>query len=122
MNKCASQVGSSSPRTEVLKNRTHLLLSPWLSAPGLYLIHGYFNTGKTLLALGISFAVASGEGFLKWSAGSPGRVLFVDNEWGTHNLQIQVRAVLADINVEDKLPIEFISPDLPYGVSGHAKL
>ena len=99
-------------------NSRACLLSPWLSAPGLYLTHGYPNTGKTHLALGISCAVASGSKFLKWSAGTPGRVLFVDNELGKVNLRAILTDCKSSMDVEDKsLPIRFMSPVIPYGGS-----
>jgi putative DNA primase/helicase len=85
-----------------MNSRTCLLLSPWLSAPGLYLIHGYSGTGKTLLALEIACAVASGSKFLKWSAGQPAKVLFVNGEQRGGDLQDYLRAILTDMNLENK--------------------
>jgi archaellum biogenesis ATPase FlaH len=88
-------------------NSRACLLSPWLFSPGLYLIHGYFGTGKTLLALKIACAVASGSK----------NVLFVNGELWVKDLQNQLKAVLADMNIKDKsLPLWFISSDLPYGI------
>jgi len=86
-------------------SETSCLLRPWLSAPGLYLIHGYFGTGKTLLALKIACAVASGSK----------NVLFVNGELWVKDLQDQLKAVLADMNLKESLPIWIISSDLPYG-------
>lgn len=83
-------------------NSRTFLLSPWLSAPGLYLIHGYFGTGKTLLALKVACAVASGSKFLKWSASQPAKVLFVNGEQRGGDLQDYLRAVLTDMNFENK--------------------
>ena len=92
------------------------IMSQRLSAPGLYLIHGHFNTGETFLALKIACAVASGSKFLKWSASKPAKVLYVNGEQRGGDLQDYLRAILTDMNLENKsLPMWIMSSDLPYG-------
>ena len=98
-------------------NSRTFLLSPWLFSPGLYLIHGLSNSGKTFLALGVACAVASGSKFLEWSASKPAKVLFVNGELRGYDLQAQLKAILADMNmnIEGKsLPLWFVGSDLPY--------
>lgn len=56
------------------------LLAPWLAAKGLAMIFAPRGVGKTHLALGVSYAVASGGPFLKWRADKPRRVLLLDGE------------------------------------------
>jgi hypothetical protein len=56
------------------------LLAPWLAAKGLAMIFAPRGVGKTHLALGVSYAVASGGAFLKWRAEKPRRVLLLDGE------------------------------------------
>ena len=97
-------------RRKAIMNSRACLLRPWLFSPGIYLIHGYFGTGKTLLALKIACAVASGSKFLKWSASKPANVLFVNGEQSAFDLQTLVKAILADMNLENKsLPMWFIT-------------
>src|SRR5687768_16083949 len=43
------------------------LLAPWLPLQGLAMIHAPRGIGKTHLALGTAWAVASGGGFLRWT-------------------------------------------------------
>ena len=98
-------------------NSRACLLSPWLFSPGIYLIQGYFNTGKTLPALGIACAVASGSKFLRWNANKPANVLFVNGEQSAFDLQTLVKAILTDMNIKNKsLPLWFITSDLPYEI------
>jgi hypothetical protein len=58
------------------------LLSPWLASDTAALVYGPPGIGKSFLALGIAWAVASGESFLGWQAPRPRRVLYVDGEMG----------------------------------------
>src|SRR6185312_3823745 len=58
------------------------LLPPWLSSDTAALVYGPSGIGKSFLALGIAWAVASGGSFLGWQAPQPRRVLYVDGEMG----------------------------------------
>ena len=42
------------------------LLAPWLPMAGLAMIHAPRGIGKTHIALGTAWAVATGSGFLRW--------------------------------------------------------
>jgi hypothetical protein len=98
-------------------NSRACLLSPWLSAPGLYLIHGYADAGKTLFALELACAVASGSRLLTWSASKPANVLFVNGELPDSICKPSVKAILTGMNIKNKsLPLWFISSDLPYEI------
>jgi RecA-family ATPase len=44
------------------------------------MLYGQRGLGKTHVALGIAYAVASGGAFLRWRAPVPRRVLYVDGE------------------------------------------
>jgi putative DNA primase/helicase len=57
-----------------------MLLNPILPEKGLAMVYGPRGMGKTLLALSIGYAVASGGKALCWSAPEPRRVLYVDGE------------------------------------------
>jgi hypothetical protein len=58
------------------------LLPPWLASDTAALVYGPPGIGKSFLALGIAWAVASGGSFLGWRPPRPGRVLYVDGEMG----------------------------------------
>ncbi len=56
------------------------LLEPWLPYKGSALIYAAAGVGKTLFTLNVAYALCSGGNFLKYSAPSPKRVLYVDGE------------------------------------------
>ncbi|MBS0524713.1 MAG: AAA family ATPase [Proteobacteria bacterium] len=62
------------------------LLPPWLASDTRALVYGPPGIGKSFLALGIAWAVASGGSFLGWRAPRPRRVLYVDGEMGAAEL------------------------------------
>jgi len=88
------------------------LLSPWLPAQGLVMIHAYRGTGKTHVALGIGVAVASGGMFLKWSAPSPAGVLLLDGEMSARVLQERLAEIIHNCKVAPSAPLRIITPDL----------
>ncbi len=56
------------------------ILTPLLSSPNLALLYGPRGIGKSYLALGIAWATAAGDSFLKWQANRLRKVLYVDGE------------------------------------------
>src|SRR3954470_6143335 len=72
-----------------------LLLDPWLPTQGLAMIHSARGIGKTHLALGIAYAVASGGPLLGWTAPEPRRVLYLDGEMPAATMQRRVAAIVA---------------------------
>jgi len=63
------------------------LLTPWLASDTAALVYGPPGIGKSFLALGVAWAVASGESFLGWRSPRPRRVLYVDGEMGAAELR-----------------------------------
>jgi hypothetical protein len=57
-----------------------MVLDPIIPEKGLAMLYGMRGTGKTHVALGIAYAVATGSTFLRWQAPRPGRVLLIDGE------------------------------------------
>jgi RecA-family ATPase len=55
-----------------------LILAPIIMTQSLSMIHAWRGVGKTHVALGIAYAVASGGEFLRWKAPVPRKVLYLD--------------------------------------------
>src|SRR5215470_7377444 len=55
-----------------------MVLDPIIPEKGLVMIYAARGTGKTHVALGIAYAVATGTSFLRWQAERPRRVLLID--------------------------------------------
>lgn len=70
-----------------------LMLAPWLQRQGLAMVHGYRGFGKTLMAHGSAWAIATGGGFWKWNAPEPRKVLILDGEMPAADLQVRLRNI-----------------------------
>jgi len=57
-----------------------MVLEPIIPEKGLVMLYGARGVGKTRVAHGIGYAVATGSGFLRWQAPKPRRVLLIDGE------------------------------------------
>jgi RecA-family ATPase len=73
-----------------------LILSPWLSSQSLNMIYSWRGVGKTHVALGIAYAVASGGSFLGWKADKPQGVLYIDGEMSGIILQERLKKIVAN--------------------------
>jgi hypothetical protein len=90
-----------------------MLLNPIIPSQSLAMLYSWRGVGKTYVALGIAYAVASGGKFLRWQATKPQRVLYVDGELPGSTLQARVAAMIAGADVA--APPEnlcFLTPDL----------
>jgi putative DNA primase/helicase len=87
-----------------------LLLAPWLPMSGLAMIHAPRGIGKTHVALGTAWAVATGRGFLRWKnpddVGAR-HVLVLDGEMPAALLQERLRRVVGASEYEPPEP-EFL--------------
>jgi len=94
--------------------KREMLLSPCLPTQGLALLYAKRGVGKTHIALGISYAVASGGSFLRWNAPVCKKVLYIDGEMPAVLMQERLNKIFsAEIN--NKPPagfLNFITPDL----------
>ena len=89
------------------------ILAPWLLTQSLNMAYAWRGIGKTHVALGIAFATASGGSFLKWKAGRPRRVLFLDGEMPAASMQERLKGLIA--STDDDFDPEFfrlVTPDL----------
>ncbi len=95
------------------------LLAPWLPERGLTMVYAPRGVGKTWLALGAAYAVASGGRFLTFTAPAPRPVLYLDGEMPA--VSVQERLAQIDAASESKPPtadhLRFIAADLhPDGI------
>jgi hypothetical protein len=67
-----------------------LILDPLFASDSIVLLYGPPGVGKSFVALGIAWAVASGGSFLGWRAPRPRRVLYVDGEMGSADMRERV--------------------------------
>lgn len=79
------------------------ILSPVIMRQSLTMIHAWRGVGKTHVALGIAYAVASGGSFLRWGAERPHKVVYLDGEMPAVALQERMARI---VKAADKEPPE----------------
>jgi putative DNA primase/helicase len=89
------QVISARELIDTPVEQRRFLVEPWLPEKGVALIYARPGFGKTLLALGVSYAVATGSTFLQWKAPEPRRVLYLDGEMSRASMQGRIAAIEA---------------------------
>lgn len=93
------------------------LLHPWLNSQDLAMIFAGRGVGKTHLAMAISYAVATGGTFARWTAPRPAKVLYLDGELPGAVLQARLAMHLPD-NEPQPGYFKAFTPDLlPEGVA-----
>ena len=89
------------------------MLSPWLLNQSLAMIHSWRGTGKTHVALGIAYAIASGGQFLNWKSTAAKKVLLVDGEMPGAALQVRLAAIIASSETEAEAGmLRIVTPDI----------
>ena len=90
-----------------------MLLAPFLPSQGLVLIFAKRGVGKTHIALGVAYAVATGGEFLRWNAPTAKKVLYIDGEMPASLMQERLQKIVA---MSDTHPKEgfftLLTPDL----------
>lgn len=94
------------------------LLSPWLQSQSLSMIYAPRGIGKTHVALGVAFALATGGEFLQWKAAKPVPVLYLDGEMPGADLKARLAQIVAGSGMgEAPDALQFMTPDLqPDGI------
>jgi hypothetical protein len=94
-----------------------MILAPWLPTQGLAMVYSARGIGKTHLALGIAYAVASGGGLLGWAAPSPRKVIYLDGEMPAAAMQRRLAAIVAGFEAEPPEPdyLQMLSADIIAG-------
>ena len=91
-----------------------MLLSPFLPTQGICLLYAKRGVGKTHVALGIAYAVATGGSFLKWTAPVAKRVLYIDGEMPAASMQERLNRISKSAGKQPPDPsfLQLITPDL----------
>lgn len=95
------------------------ILAPIFLTQSLSMVHAYRGIGKTHVALGIAYAVASGGTFLKWTAPKPRHVLYLDGEMPASGIQERLATIADRSDAEPPSPdyLQILTPDLqPLGI------
>jgi putative DNA primase/helicase len=81
------------------------------------MVHAGRGIGKTHLALGIGYAVATGTSLLGWTAPQARRVIYLDGEMPATAMQRRIAAIVAGVDGEPPDPgyLQFLSADLTTG-------
>ena len=95
-----------------------MVLDPIIPEKGLVMLYAVRGTGKTHVALGIAYAVATGGSFLKWQAPQPRRVLLVDGEMPASALRERLHGIAAAGGEAPDL-LEVLAGDLVDGGIGN---
>lgn len=99
--------------TRDIPPREHVL-APILPTQGLAMMYAPRGVGKTQVALGIAYAVASGGRFLQWSAPTARRVLYLDGEMPLVAMQERLARIVTDATAEPPAPdyLRLVNPDM----------
>lgn len=99
--------------TQLELRKPEPLLTPWLYCQNLSMVYAWRGVGKTHVALGIAFAVASGGQFLNWIAPTPRHVLYLDGEMPASTIQERLRGLVLSSNEDfDPENLRILTPDL----------
>lgn len=81
------------------------IIKPFLKERGLAEIYARSGIGKTTFALSLATAMALGKSFQKWDIIQPWKVLYIDGEMSTDEMQerIAAAAVYFDSNIPENL-------------------
>lgn len=100
------------------------MLSPFLPTQGLALLYAKRGVGKTHIAMGIAYAVATGTAFLKWSAPISRKVVYIDGEMPAVTMQERFRKIVNSKTCPPPLEgfLRLITPDLQEGAMPNLSL
>lgn len=88
-----------------------MILGPWLPSQGLAMCYAERGVGKTHVALGVAYAVASGGEFLRWTAPKPRGVLYLDGEMPASAMQERLASLAFNADREPEAPLRIVTPD-----------
>lgn len=76
------------------------VIAPFLPERGLIEVYARTGVGKTTFAIALALAAASGKSFQNWSVKRPWRVLYIDGEMSTNEMQERVKATSKYFSLE----------------------
>ncbi len=91
-----------------------MVLAPVLPSQGLAMLYAARGVGKTFVGLGMAYAVATGDRFLRWQAPEPRWVLYVDGEMPAAAMQERLAQIVQGSEKEPPSTdfLRIITPDL----------
>jgi putative DNA primase/helicase len=89
-----------------------MLLEPVLPEKGLAMLYGARGTGKTMVVLGLAYALATGTNYLKWKADKARKVLLVDGEMPAAALQERLSWYALGVNADPGDNLKILCGDL----------
>jgi hypothetical protein len=90
-----------------------MVIAPFLPTQGLAMLYSKRGVGKTFIALGIAAATAAGTKFLKWTAPTRRKVLYVDGEMPLISIKQRLEDVSAGMDIGVPLDnLHIVTPDL----------
>ena len=100
-----------------------MLLDPIIPEKGLAMVYAVRGTGKTHLACGCSYAVATGTAFLKWSPNGARRVLHCDGEMAADELRGRFAEIMRGASVQpERGMLNILTADLlEFGIGNLAE-
>jgi RNA binding exosome subunit len=100
-----------------------MLLDPIIPEKGLAMVYAMRGTGKTHLACGCSYAVATGTPFLKWTGNGARRVLHCDGEMAADELRGRFAEIMKGSKVKpDRGMLNILTADLlEFGIGNLAE-
>jgi hypothetical protein len=89
-----------------------MILDPIVPEKGLVMLYASRGIGKTYLACGISYAIATGTKFLKWDASRPRKVLHCDGEMPAADLRERFSQLMAGGVTPEPGMLQILTADL----------
>lgn len=89
------------------------LVAPWLLKRSLNMVFAARGVGKTQFAMGLAYALASGQPFLGWEVPQAAKVLYLDGEMAGADMQTRWQLMGDMAQVGDNLYLA--NPDLQMG-------
>jgi hypothetical protein len=92
--------------------KREMILTPWLPAQGLAMIYAPRGIGKTHVALGVGYAIASNTSFLGWKSVGPKNILYLDGEMPASLMKERLSAIIKAQGSPLLSTFQLITPDL----------
>lgn len=92
--------------------KREMILTPWLPAQGLAMIYAPRGIGKTHVALGVAYAIASNTSFLGWKSVGAKNILYLDGEMPASLMKERLSTLINTHGAPLISHFKLITPDL----------